>query len=171
MTQKSVNANSRKCVTLQLDPCPLELDHEPNTCTSLFWCDFLNFNRIEEREFNKIDCFFFSLNICLYEDVSARLIKKFWVRCTLNLKSASFGMIRTTDYHSPIVWLVSRSLDSNDQETGDCNSCGPLSSLNNTTTNSTVMADLNVKLIDFAHLFTVTFLLRLRICHTSTFKS
>ena len=33
MTDESVNANasSRKCVTLRLDPCPLELGREPNT--------------------------------------------------------------------------------------------------------------------------------------------
>ena len=31
MTDESVNASSRKCVTLRLDPCPLELGREPNT--------------------------------------------------------------------------------------------------------------------------------------------
>ena len=35
MTEDSVNASSRRCVTLWLDPCPLELGREPNTSP---WC-------------------------------------------------------------------------------------------------------------------------------------
>ena len=57
MTEESVNANSRKCVTLRLDPCPLELGREPTTYP--FWRDFLNSNRTQKkREFNKTRIFF-----------------------------------------------------------------------------------------------------------------
>ena len=75
MTEESVNANSRKCVTLQLDPCPLELSRKPNTSLLV---RVLKFQQdTEKSEFNKIN--FFSLNNCIYEDISTRLIKKFGV--------------------------------------------------------------------------------------------
>ena len=35
MTEESVNANYRKCVTLRLDPCPLELGREANISEGL----------------------------------------------------------------------------------------------------------------------------------------
>ena len=42
MTEESANANSRMCVTLRLDPCPLELGQQDR----------------ETREFNKIEFLF-----------------------------------------------------------------------------------------------------------------
>ena len=54
MTEESVNASSRKCVTLRLDPCPLEL----------------HFGAIFE-----ISTGHRKKNNCIYEDISTRLIK------------------------------------------------------------------------------------------------
>ena len=70
MTKESVNANSRMCVTLRLDPCPLsQINISFGAIFEIFQQD------TEKRGFNKIE-FFFSLNNCIYEDISTRPIKE-----------------------------------------------------------------------------------------------